>query len=278
MEAIIQSIQLANIETNFVALNCAENDTQPLIEENFSSHLNSSSNTTEHVNVEISNITVLQNTQNLYCGEILDAQMNESSWHEISSGASGADFLQRFSLLTRDQKKVFQYVSNMFRKKTPIRIFITGGGGVGKSFLIHLLNYYITLSTSSFSGNSPVLVISPTDVAAFNVKGKTIHSALRLPVHHGYSYDASKLRAATLKQMRSDFQQVHTVIVDEISMVSTFMLEQIHLRLQAVRNNELPFGGFNMILVGDFFQLRPVHGSLAFFMIHCGHCFNHSFS
>ena len=98
LEAIIQSIQLANIETNFVAPNCAENNTQPLIEENLSSK------TTEPVNVEISNTTVLQNTQNLYCSEIVDAQKNESSWHEISSGASGADFLQPFSLLTRDQK------------------------------------------------------------------------------------------------------------------------------------------------------------------------------
>ena len=56
------------------------------------------------------------------------------------------------------------------------------------------------------------------------------------------------------------FRFVHTIIIDEISMVSCKYFHYIHQRLCSIANNDLPFGGFNIILFGDFYQLRPVRG------------------
>lgn len=67
-----------------------------------------------------------------------------------------------------------------------------------------------------------------------------------------------------LKQLRKNFQNVHTIILDEVSMVSSSMLTFISRRLSEISDNNLPFGGYNVITVGDFFQLRPVKGNFAF--------------
>ena len=106
--------------------------------------------------------------------------------------------------------------------------------------------------------------MAPTGVAAHTIGGQTIHFALKMPIQHGYRTDNAQLSSATLRKLRLSYNNKHTIIIDEISMVSAFMLEQIHLRLQFIKDNELPFGGMNVILVGDFFQLRPVRGKFAF--------------
>ena len=106
--------------------------------------------------------------------------------------------------------------------------------------------------------------MSPTGTAARNIKGVTFHSAFMLPVQHGREPDYVKNLSRTLKKIRQKFEHVHTVIIDEISMVSAKMLVYIHKRLCEIKNNDLYFGGLNMIAVGDFLQLRPVRGFFAF--------------
>lgn len=63
---------------------------------------------------------------------------------------------------------------------------------------------------------------------------------------------------------RKKFKFVHTIVIDEISMVSSVMLHHIHLRLCAIKGNNDKFGGLNVITIGDFFQLRPVRGNYVF--------------
>lgn len=145
-----------------------------------------------------------------------------------------------------------------------MHIFLTGPGEVGKSFLIKLLVEYMTLFTSLLSGIVPISVLAPTGLTAFNIKGQTIHSVLRLPVQHGYITSYSELSAKALKEIRFEFRNIHIVLIDEVSMVSAVMLEHIHLRLQTIKDNDSLIGGLNIILVGDFFQLRPVRGQFAF--------------
>lgn len=166
--------------------------------------------------------------------------------------------------LTNDQKQVFAFIRKAMCKKEKFHIFVTGGAGVGKSYLIEVLIQYFRLCTASFSGHNPVLVLAPTGVAAHNIKGQTIHSALKLPVQHGYRFNDTQLSASVLKKLRIDLKNKHTIIIDEISMVSSNMLELIHNRLQTIHCCEEPFGGINMIVVGNFFQLRPVRGDFAF--------------
>lgn len=74
-------------------------------------------------------------------------------------------------------------------------------------------------------------------------------------MQHYQHTDDYPLSSASLSSLRNLFTSVNTSFIDEISMVSSRMLEQIHLRLQAIKSNELSFGGLNVIIVGDFFQL-----------------------
>ena len=96
------------------------------------------------------------------------------------------------------------------------------------------------------------------------MNGQTIHSALKIPVQHSYGFDEVELSSRTLNSLRSDLKDIHTIIIDEISMVSSKMLDCVNLRLQTIFDNTLPFAGLNVILVGDFFKLRPVKGQFAF--------------
>ena len=103
---------------------------------------------------------------------------------------------------------------------------------------------------------SPVLVLAPTGVAAFNINGITVHSALSIPI---IAKDLD-INGERLKQLQNRLQDVIYVIIDEKSMVGRRMLGTIDMRLRQAfpeHSNE-PFGGRSIILFGDFGQLPPV--------------------
>ena len=108
----------------------------------------------------------------------------------------------------------------------------------------------------------PVKVCAPTGTAARNIKGRTIHSLLKIPVTRYNNY--VPLHPQALQVLRVEFHGVHTLVIDEISMVSDMMLTIISRRLAEIFDNNSPFGGINVIVVGDIFQLRPVLGKPVF--------------
>lgn len=108
------------------------------------------------------------------------------------------------------------------------------------------------------------MVCASTGTAARNILGITIHSALYLPVQHGNEPKFHELSGKSLKKLRSTYSYVHTLIIDEISMVSAQTLEYIHRRLTSIKDNDKPFGNVNVIVIGDFLQLKPVKGKYAF--------------
>ena len=97
-----------------------------------------------------------------------------------------------------------------------------------------------------------------------NIQGKTIHSVLKLPIQHGKEPEYKELSNRVLQQLRCQVRNVHTLVIDEISIVSNSMLIYIHRRLCAIKQNNEYFGGMNIILIGDFFQLKPIRGQFAF--------------
>ena len=103
----------------------------------------------------------------------------------------------------------------------------------------------------------------PTGVAAHNVNGQTLHSTFCLPVQKSKA-EYQELSSSTLKRLRDKKRDILVLVIDEISMVSSEVFLAIHRRLCAIKNNDNPFGNMNIILVGDFVQLRPLHGSYAF--------------
>ena len=129
---------------------------------------------------------------------------------------------------------------------TEKNLFITGKAGTGKSTLLN----YITEEV-----DSSIVVTAPTGIAAINVNGETIHSFFKLKP--GYELDEAK-HVRIDKRMVAAYSDVHTVIIDEISMVRADILDAIDVFLRRVRDSSDHFGGVRMIFFGDLFQLPPV--------------------
>lgn len=117
--------------------------------------------------------------------------------------------------LTDDQKTVFNVIRKHFESScsSPLRLFISGGGGTGKSHLIKIAVEWLRCFTASFPGADPVIVCGPTGMCAKNIQGRTIHTSLRLPVQHGCEPSYKKLCDKTLQYFRRYYRQVHTVVV-----------------------------------------------------------------
>jgi len=123
-------------------------------------------------------------------------------------------------------------------------VFILGRAGTGKTTLIKHL--------TERDKEIPQVVLAPTGVAALNARGQTIHSFFRLPTR--------VLDEEALSQRRSNklWRKIKRVIIDEISMVRVDVLDAIDFVLRRARKDPRPFGGVQLVLVGDFLQLPPV--------------------
>ena len=183
----------------------------------------------------------------------------------------------RVRMLNADQRRVYDKVhSHMLhweqhedgqcrcKDMDPLRMFISGVGGTGKSFLIDAIRDMV--STIWPEEELVCAVATPTGLAAFIVGGMTIHRLFQLPIEHqgreaGYwslSKPAQKVMKTTLKNLR-------LLIIDEVSMVSSLNLAYVHLRLEEIFGAQiLWFGGKNVLLVGDLLQLQPVNGNPVF--------------
>lgn len=124
-------------------------------------------------------------------------------------------------------------------------IFLTGRAGAGKSTLL-----------THFRQNTKknVAVTASTGIAAINVSGQTLHSFF------GFGIDITPEKAAEgCHPRRSELlKAVDTIVVDEISMVRADLLDAVDARLRFCRENDLPFGGVQMVFIGDLYQLPPV--------------------
>lgn len=128
--------------------------------------------------------------------------------------------------------------------------FITGKAGTGKSFL---LNVFRRTTTKSH------IVLAPTGIAALNVKGATLHSTFGY--YNLVNLDVNDISPHTIRlksEKRLTLEKVSTIIIDEISMVRADTFDKIDRILKVVNHNTLPFGGKQIIVLGDIFQLPPV--------------------
>lgn len=129
-------------------------------------------------------------------------------------------------------------------ENTSQNLFITGKAGTGKSTLLTYFRRHT---------KKKVIVLAPTGVAAINVQGQTIHSFCKFK----HSVTLSSVRK--LKKEKSIYKQVDVLIIDEISMARADLLDCVDqfLRLNG-KDPFLPFGGTQMIFIGDLYQLPPV--------------------
>ena len=124
-------------------------------------------------------------------------------------------------------------------------MFITGRAGTGKSYL---LNFFVANS------NKNVVVVAPTGVAAINVGGQTIHSFFNIPPKTPLQKD--DLRPSP--RLRDLCRALDVVVIDEVSMVRSDIMHAIDYILRVSNGNNIPFGGKQMLMFGDLYQLPPV--------------------
>ena len=134
-------------------------------------------------------------------------------------------------------------------------VFITGGAGVGKSYLV---NKIVQATT-----NKNVGVCAMTGCAALLINGSTVHSYLGI----GLAREEAVHLAGKARKFANVYQRLLTLqilLIDEVSMLNDELFEKISEFLQIIRKNKKPFGGVQMIFVGDPFQLCPVEGDYCF--------------
>ncbi|GAA3591993.1 hypothetical protein GCM10022198_14930 [Klugiella xanthotipulae] len=142
--------------------------------------------------------------------------------------------------LSPEQQIVFDRVEN-----TREHVFVTGRAGTGKSTLLNHLSWHT---------GKQIVICAPTGVAALNVAGQTIHSLFRLPT--GVIADHAIDQNAEVKKL---LNAIDTLVIDEVSMVNADLMDAIDRSLRQARSRRHePFGGVQVIMFGDPYQLPPV--------------------
>ena len=155
------------------------------------------------------------------------------------------------------EKDVIFEMAERYVKATGRSVFLTGKAGTGKTTFLK----YITQTTAK-----RFVVLAPTGVAAINAGGSTIHSFFQLPLCP-YLPDVKELiteyqmpeRYRSLRKERVRIiRTLDLLIIDEISMVRADLLDAVDMTLRKYRHNDKPFGGVQLLMIGDAQQLSPV--------------------
>jgi len=154
--------------------------------------------------------------------------------------------------------KVFEFI-----EYTNKSIFLTGKAGTGKTTLLKRIKKEST---------KKMAIVAPTGVAAMNAKGTTINSFFQLPPGSFFPGDVGfqnlqegfvSIRSAVSDLSYTNdklklFNELELLVIDEVSMVRCDVMDMIDALLRSVRKNNNPFGGLQLLLIGDLYQLPPV--------------------
>lgn len=140
-----------------------------------------------------------------------------------------------------EQQKAFDFVAN-----TNNSLFITGKAGTGKTTFVKWIQKEI---------DKNFLILAPTGIAALNVGGQTMHSFFGFPLE----VIGPKTVFEVSHEKRTTLEKTDTIIIDEASMVRADMVDGMDRFLRTLTRSHLPFGGKQVVFVGDLFQLPPVY-------------------
>ncbi len=154
--------------------------------------------------------------------------------------------------------KVFEFI-----EYTNQSIFLTGKAGTGKTTLLKRIKK---------ESSKKMAIVAPTGVAAMNAKGTTINSFFQLPpgsffpgdiglqnLQEGFVSISSAVNDLSYTNDKLKlFNELELLVIDEVSMVRCDVMDMLDALLRSVRKNSSPFGGLQLLLIGDLYQLPPV--------------------
>lgn len=164
--------------------------------------------------------------------------------------------METANLSTQQQKIVESYLNGD-------NIFISGGAGTGKSYLLNYLK-------RNFS-HLGLEITASTGIASINIGGSTIHSFAGIGLaNHPIEQILANLKQPKFSKIRKRIIKTRTLAIDEISMISPELLEILDIVFKEIRQNKNVFGGLQVLFFGDFLQLPPVNK----FNDEISYCFN----
>lgn len=138
-------------------------------------------------------------------------------------------------------------------------VFLTGPPGSGKSYLT---NKYIEYWKNKYMN---VVVTASTGIASKIINGTTIHSWSGIGIVNEYDeFDTILKKVIDNKKKVKEWKKTDILIIDEISLINTKILDMLNYIGKHIRKNDSPFGGIKIFIVGDFYQLPPVEGEYCF--------------
>jgi len=140
--------------------------------------------------------------------------------------------------------------------KNKMNLFLTGSAGTGKSFTIKEIVRYLERNNINYG------LTALTGCAAVLIDGQTIHSFLGLGISRDLKTIIKNLEK--YKKQLAIIRILETLIIDEISMMDNELFELIDKLLKYIKKNDKSFGGIQVILVGDFYQLPPIENDYCF--------------
>ena len=152
-----------------------------------------------------------------------------------------------------DLKKIDDFIRN------GDNVFVTGFAGTGKSYILNKLKEKY---------KKKLTITSTTGIAAVNVKGQTLHSWAGV----GLCRNPINVTVDKIRQRPTQFRQIvgcKILAIDEISMLNVETFQYVNEVLKQVRENDKPFGGIQVLFIGDFFQLPPVEQGESFDRRYC---------
>lgn len=136
-----------------------------------------------------------------------------------------------------------------FVEHTGKSIFLTGKAGTGKTTFLRYIKEH---------SHKRMVVVAPTGVAAINAGGATIHSFFQLPLSPYLPGSRVDNKFTYSKDKRKIMRTIDMLVIDEISMVRSDILDAVDTVMRRFREHDKPFGGTQLVMIGDLHQLTPV--------------------
>lgn len=160
------------------------------------------------------------------------------------AAAAVKNLLTSFDESNADFKKALHLI-----EETDTNVFITGYAGTGKSTLLKKL---LAREKKNY------VVVAPTGIAAVNVAGETIHRVFKLPIRPLLPEDPDIKKFYDHSAPRELLRELDTLVIDEVSMVRVDIMNAIDRSLRLNTGKDIPFGGKQLVMFGDLYQLEPV--------------------